>query len=68
MTFAGLSNEKQRADVIAYLNTLSDNPKPLPTAQGQGGQSGQTGGAAKPAEGGQKPAEGGGQQPAAKPQ
>ena len=34
MTFAGLSNEKQRADVIAYLNTLSDNPKPLPTAQG----------------------------------
>jgi cytochrome c len=34
MTFAGLSNEKQRADVIAYLNTLSANPLPLPTAQG----------------------------------
>ena len=34
MTFAGLSNEKQRADVIAYLNTLSPNPVPLPTAQG----------------------------------
>ena len=34
MTFAGLSNEKQRADVIAFLNTLSDNPQPLPTAQG----------------------------------
>jgi cytochrome c len=33
MTFAGLSNEKQRADVIAYLNTLSKNPLPLPTAQ-----------------------------------
>jgi cytochrome c len=33
MTFAGLSNEKQRADVIAYLNTLSQNPLPLPTAQ-----------------------------------
>ena len=33
MTFAGLSNEKQRADVIAYLNTLSANPLPLPTAQ-----------------------------------
>ncbi len=30
MTFAGLSNEKQRADVIAYLNTLSANPLPLP--------------------------------------
>ncbi len=34
MTFAGLSNGKQRADVIAYLNTLSANPLPLPTAQG----------------------------------
>jgi cytochrome c len=34
MTFAGLSSEKQRADVIAYLNTLSANPLPLPTAQG----------------------------------
>ena len=33
MTFAGLSNEKQRADVIAYLNTLSAKPLPLPTAQ-----------------------------------
>ncbi len=33
MTFAGLANEKQRADVIAYLNTLSGNPQPLPTAQ-----------------------------------
>lgn len=34
MTFAGLSSEKQRADVIAYLNTLSAHPLPLPTAQG----------------------------------
>jgi cytochrome c len=34
MTFAGLSNEKQRADVIAYLNSLSAKPLPLPTAQG----------------------------------
>jgi cytochrome c len=33
MTFAGLSNEKQRADIIAYLNTLSATPLPLPTAQ-----------------------------------
>ena len=33
MLFAGLANEKQRADVIAYLNTLSKNPLPLPTAQ-----------------------------------
>jgi cytochrome c len=33
MTFAGISNEKQRADVIAYLDTLSKNPVPLPKAQ-----------------------------------
>ena len=26
MTFAGIANEKQRADVIAYLNTLSASP------------------------------------------
>jgi cytochrome c len=29
MTFAGLPNAKDRADVIAYLNSLSDSPKPL---------------------------------------
>ncbi len=33
MTFAGLSNEKQRADVIAYLDTLSKSPVPLPKAK-----------------------------------
>ncbi len=32
MTFAGLSNPQDRANVIAYLNTQSDAPKPLPTA------------------------------------
>jgi cytochrome c len=32
MTFAGLSNPKQRADVIDYLNSNSDKPLPLPTA------------------------------------
>ncbi|MCB1538191.1 MAG: cytochrome c family protein [Rhodospirillales bacterium] len=31
MTFAGLKNPEQRADVIAYLRTLSDSPAPLPT-------------------------------------
>jgi cytochrome c len=35
MTFAGIKSEKQRADVIAYLNTLSKTPQPLPTAQNQ---------------------------------
>lgn len=32
MGFAGLTRPAQRADVIAYLNSLSDNPQPLPTA------------------------------------
>ncbi|WBO23082.1 c-type cytochrome [Sphingomonas abietis] len=31
MTFAGLSNPQDRANVIAYLNAQSDSPKPLPT-------------------------------------
>jgi cytochrome c len=30
MTFVGMSNAKQRADVIAYLRSLSPNPEPLP--------------------------------------
>jgi cytochrome c len=34
MTFAGLSNEKQRADVIDYLDSLSAHPVPLPKAEG----------------------------------
>jgi cytochrome c len=48
MTFAGLSRDSQRADVIAYLRSLSDNPQPLPAAADAG--------AAKPAEGA-KPAD-----------
>jgi|ERR1700688_1295911 cytochrome c len=32
MAFAGISNDKQRADVIAYLRSLSPNPAPLPAA------------------------------------
>jgi cytochrome c len=32
MGFAGLKKDSQRADVIAYLRTLSDSPVPLPTA------------------------------------
>jgi len=35
MTFAGLPSEKQRADLIAYLDTLSKTPVPLPKAQSQ---------------------------------
>ncbi|HEV7439206.1 MAG TPA: c-type cytochrome [Methylobacterium sp.] len=44
MAFAGISSPQERANVIAYLHSLSDSPKPLPAAE------------AKPAEG--KPAEG----------
>lgn len=32
MTFAGLSRDAQRADVVAYLNSLADTPHPLPKA------------------------------------
>jgi cytochrome c len=32
MTFAGLARPQTRADVIDYLNTLSDNPQPLKAA------------------------------------
>ena len=32
MTFAGLSNPEDRANVIAFLNQHSDAPKPLPAA------------------------------------
>ncbi len=30
MAFAGLPKEQERADVIAYLRTLAETPKPLP--------------------------------------
>ena|SRR5215204_4859968 len=32
MGFAGITKDSERADVIAYLRTLSDKPVPLPTA------------------------------------
>jgi cytochrome c len=31
MTFVGIANPKDRADVIAYLRSLSPNPQPLPS-------------------------------------
>ena len=37
MTFAGLPSEKQRADVIDFLDSLSANPVPLPKPQNAGG-------------------------------
>jgi cytochrome c len=35
MTFAGLPKAKDRADLIAYLNSLSDSPKPLAGGAGK---------------------------------
>src|SRR5262249_20013152 len=32
MGFPGIPKDSERADVIAYLNSLSDHPAPLPTA------------------------------------
>jgi cytochrome c len=48
MSFAGMQRENQRADVIAYLNSLSDNPKPLPTAAPSGEEKPKAGGETTP--------------------
>ena len=50
MTFAGLSRGQQRADVIDYLNTLSDSPQPLPKAAAKAPAPAAGGAPAKPAE------------------
>jgi cytochrome c len=53
MTFAGIESEKQRADVIAYLNSNSDKLLPLPkTAQAKPNS---TGPSKEPASSGSKP-------------
>ncbi len=53
MTFAGISNDQQRADVIAFLDTLADNPVPLPKAEASAPAGGNT---PAPAAGGAAPA------------
>lgn len=58
MAFAGIAAPQDRANVIAYLRTLSDSPKPLPAAEAKAGEAkaGEAkAGEAKPAEA--KPAE-----------
>lgn len=58
MGFAGDKKDNERADLIAYLRTLSDSPKPLPAAEAApAGDKPAEGGAAAPA--GEQPAEGG---------
>jgi len=49
MTFAGIPNDKQRADVIAYLNSNSDKPEPLPKAAENKPAESQPGGGNPPA-------------------
>ncbi|HEX5213010.1 MAG TPA: cytochrome c family protein [Pseudolabrys sp.] len=48
MTFAGIKNDQQRADVIDYLHTMADTPMALPTAAEAAPPAG--GAPAKPAE------------------
>jgi cytochrome c len=62
MTFAGLPRDNQRADVIAYLRTLSDNSVPLPKPPAASTPSANAAPPAKPTEAPKAPAA-----PAAKP-
>jgi cytochrome c len=64
MTFAGLSNDKQRADVIAYLDTLSPNPVPLPKPQNASATAPSATGAGSNPPAGANPAPGGAAAPA----
>jgi len=64
MGFAGLKKEDERANLIAYLRTLSDSPAALPTASNEGAAATTEGGAAAtegaaPAEGAATATEGG---------
>jgi cytochrome c len=55
MTFAGLPSEKQRADVISYLDTLSKSPVPLPKATSAPAAAPAAAAPAKPSEQGSAP-------------
>jgi len=60
MGFAGDKKDNERADLIAFLRSLSDNPAPLPTADAAPAEAAPTEGEkpaeAAPAEGGAAPA------------
>ena len=51
MSFAGIGKAQDRADLIAYLNTQSDAPKPLPAVPAEGAAAPAADGAAAPAAG-----------------
>jgi cytochrome c len=63
MTFAGIPSEHQRADVIAYLNSNSDHPLPLPKAA-KNAPAAPNKAAANPAPAANPPAGGGNKAPA----
>jgi cytochrome c len=56
MTFAGVKRDGQRADLIAYLRTLADNPVPLPKPEGAAAGDAKPAEAAKPADAAKAPA------------
>jgi cytochrome c len=53
MAFAGVSSPKERADLVRYLNTLSDSPVPLPKVEAAAAPAGSA-----PAAGAQQPSPG----------
>jgi cytochrome c len=64
MTFAGIPNEKDRMNVIAYLRSLSDNPAPLPAVPAAAGAPAAATPPAAPASAPAAPASGAGAAPA----
>jgi cytochrome c len=58
MTYAGMKRDSTRADLLAYLRTLSDNPAPLPPAPAAQAQPATEQGAAQPQEVQPQPGEG----------
>ena len=67
MSYAGITNDKQRADVIAYLRSLSDNPVALPPPEEAQKAAAPAAGAAPAAAGAPAPAAGAPAKPAAAP-
>ena len=65
MAFAGVSRANERADILAYLNSLSDNPAPLPTTTGATSEKDKPAAAAAPAADDKPTAAGAAETPAA---
>lgn len=57
MGFGGVKKTQERADLVAYLHTLSDSPMPLPTAPAPAAEGAASDGTTPPAEGAAAPAD-----------